>query len=68
MSVQSLGRELVSTGSRRDKARVVGLRGHVKTRETQSADQKISAPEWLSDANIDAFMASVDAPEAALVG
>jgi hypothetical protein len=41
---------------------------HVKTQKKQPADSNVSTPEWLSDANVDAFMAEIDAPVAALVG
>jgi len=50
--------------------------GHVKSRLHLGADQKIATPEqgetssptWLADAEIEAFMASIEAPDAALVG
>lgn len=65
------GHDLVSTGSIRKESGAPWLAGemvHVNCRLNKVADQNVdNTPEWLSDANIAAFMAEVDAP-AALVG
>ncbi len=44
------------------------MRSRGKTQNTQDADSNVSTPEWLSDEKVAAFMAEIDAPEAALVG
>ena len=45
----------------KDEARAVGLRCHVKTRKKQSANDNVGNPDWLNDASIESFMASIPA-------
>jgi len=58
---------MVSTGRRKNRLRAgVDRQAPQQPIKTLFANTN-STPAWLSDANIDAFMASVDAPEAVLV-